>query len=357
MNVLATRESTGFKRAPLPLPPGNSFTRQITARLISRVSGGSPHEIAARMWPGDRMVGELLTRAASAPAMVSVPSWAGVLAHTMVVDVAAALGPASAGARLLADGLLLDWNGAATIGVPALVASSNNAGFVKEGDPIPVRQFNPTTVFLNPYKLATIVGGLTREMIESSNAEAFINDTLIKSAGLALDAALFSTAGVSSIAPAGLLYGIAPLSPSANADPFGSVFEDVQSLIGAVSAVGGSGPYYIIGTAANIAGMFMRFDTDPDSSRVVYPVVSGAVGANLIAVAAQAVAAAMSLTPDLETSNTGTLVMDTVPGPAGSAGPEKSLFQTDSIAIKMRWPVSWILRDPRGVAWLTPSWK
>jgi hypothetical protein len=33
------------------------------------------------------------------------------------------------------------------------------------------------------------------------------------------------------------------------------------------------------------------------------------------------------------------------------------LFQTDSIALKMRWPVTWALRDPRGVAWTTPNWK
>ena len=49
--------------------------------------------------------------------------------------------------------------------------------------------------------------------------------------------------------------------------------------------------------------------------------------------------------------------MDTAPQPAGTMGPSRSLFQTDSLALKMRWPVSWALRDPRGFAWLTPAWK
>jgi hypothetical protein len=49
--------------------------------------------------------------------------------------------------------------------------------------------------------------------------------------------------------------------------------------------------------------------------------------------------------------------MDTAPGDAGTMGPERSVWQTDSVAVKVRWPVSWALRDPRGVAWLTPAWK
>jgi hypothetical protein len=50
---------------------------------------------------------------------------------------------------------------------------------------------------------------------------------------------------------------------------------------------------------------------------------------------------------EIETVNAATLVMDTVPGAAGWMGPERGLFQTDSIAIKVRWPVSWALRDRR----------
>jgi hypothetical protein len=31
----------------------------------------------------------------------------------------------------------------------------------------------------------------------------------------------------------------------------------------------------------------------------------------------------------------------------------RSYFQTDSVGLKLRWPISWALRDPRGVAFLT----
>jgi Phage capsid family len=361
MQHAITSAERGFKRAALPLPPGNSFVRLLTAKVISRVRGEPIREVAARIWPDDRVVNEFLTRAASAPAMVSTPSWAGALAHTIVADAVTALSAASAGAKVLSQGLLLTWDGAGAIAVPTFVAGAGNASFVKEGDPIPVRQLSVTDTFLTPYKLATI-SALTREMVESSNAEALIEDTLVKSAGLALDAALFGTAASSAAAPAGLLYNIATLPPSANADPFGAVFEDVTALIGVVSVVGGTGPYFIIGSAANIIGMLMRFDIEQPTEQSLgagplRPIISGGVGPNLIAVAAQAVAAVMDPIPDLDIVKAGTLVMDTAPGAAGTMGTEKSLFQTDSLAIKMRWPVSWTLRDPRGAAWTTPAWK
>jgi hypothetical protein len=155
-----------------------------------------------------------------------------------------------------------------------------------------------------------------------------------------------------------LLFGVATLPPSSNTDPFGAVFEDITALVGAVSVVGGKGPYYIVGNAANVIGMDMRFDVYPGSpDNSLKGVISGAVGANLIAVAAQAVAAALSPAPDLETATTGALVMDTAPVTPNTTLPTKSLFQTESVALKMRWPVSWVLRDPRGVAWTTPTWK
>jgi hypothetical protein len=54
--------------------------------------------------------------------------------------------------------------------------------------------------------------------------------------------------------------------------------------------------------------------------------------------------------------------METVPAPIGTPGtptvvaaPTRSLWQTDAIGLKVRWPVSWALRDPRGFAWLTPT--
>ena len=87
------------------------------------------------MWPSD-----LVLRAATAPAMTSTAGWAAELVQTLVADGLRALGPASAGALLLQQGLVLSFEGHGAISAPGLVAEYGNAGFVAEGEPIPVRQ-------------------------------------------------------------------------------------------------------------------------------------------------------------------------------------------------------------------------
>jgi hypothetical protein len=334
---------------PLQLPPGNTFLRRLVTLALSQIERiSSPQDIAARMWPSD-----LLLRAASAPAMTSVPGWAAELVQKLVADGLRALGPASAGAQLLEQGLVLSFEGHGAISAPGLVAEYGNAGFVGEGAPIPVRQLANTAQQLLPHKLAAI-GVLTREMVESSNAEALIGDALMRAAGRMLDEVLFDANPGDAIRPAGLRNGVAASTPSANADPFGAFFEDVATLINALGPVAGNGPYALVASPGRAAAMQFRFISE-DSSIQVFG--SNAVINDLLAVAPAALVAALSPEPEIEASKAATLVMDTTPGAAGTMGPERSLFQTDALALKMRWPVSWALRDPRGFAWLTPAWK
>jgi hypothetical protein len=343
-----------FKPDPLALPPGNLFTRLITAKVLATLKRCRMWDVAAVMWPNDKMLQAALTlRAASTPAMTSVPGWAAELVQKIVADAVEALSSATCAVDVMRAGLVVSWDGYGAISVPALAASANGGGFVAEGLPIPVRQFSTAGVLINPHKAASI-SVLTREMIESSNAEALISDALVKSAAMAIDAVFFGAAAASAAAPAGIRNGIATLAASANADPFGAFFEDVSTLLNSVGQVGGRGPYYLISSVGRYGSMRTRFVTE-DPNLSVLP--SAAVGGDLVAVAAQAVAAAISIDPEIETVNAATLVMDTAPGDAGTMGPERSVWQTESVAVKVRWPVSWALRDPRGVAWLTPAWK
>ena len=333
---------------PLQFPPGNIFLRRLVTLALAQVERCSPHEIAARMWPSD-----LVLRAATAPAMTTVTGWAAELVQTMVADGLRALGPASAGAQVLEQGLVLSFEGHGTISAPGLVVEYGNAGFVGEGKPIPVRQLTTTASTLLPHKLAAI-GVLTREMVESSNAEALIADALMRAAGRMLDEVLFDANPQTVDRPAGLRNGVAASTPSANTDPFGAFFEDVATLINSLAPVAGNGPYALVAAPGRAAAMQLRFISE-ESNVKVYG--SNAVINDLLAIAPGALVAALAPEPEVETSKAATLVMDTAPGAAGTMGPERSLFQTDSLALKMRWPVSWALRDPRGFAWLTPAWK
>jgi hypothetical protein len=355
MNVIAgVEQGKNFKKAPLPLPQGNCFVRMLTAKAISRLSGVSPQVVARWMWPSDKITNELLEqRAASAPAMTTVAGWAAELAQRRVYDAVEALGPASAGREVLRNSLVLSFDGAAQISVPGFVASGVNAGFVAEGDPIPVRQLADTAALLQAYKMASIAV-LTREMMESSNAEALIGDALIRSAGIALDTVLFDSNPATAARPAGLRNGIAATTASANADFIEAFAEDITSLVNATSAVGGNGPYIIVASPGRAAAMALRFIEEAKNLIVLG---SSAVGNDVVVIAVGALVAAIEPDPNIETATASTLHMDTAPQPIGSVGPEKSMYQTDSLALKVRWPMSWALRDPRGVAWLTPAWK
>jgi hypothetical protein len=347
-----------FQPRASDFPRGNTFTRSLTASVIASMERRAPSEIAARMWPNDRITPELLERAASAPAMMTVPGWAQELAQIFVSDALNVLCGCSVGAQLLRETLVVAINRAGTILVPGLAVDATGAGFVAEGAPIPVHQLALTPAQVQPKLLASIAV-LTREMIESSNAEVLVSDALMRAAGLALDTALFDINPATAARPAGLRNGIAALTASASPDITEAYFDDISALIGAVAVVSGCGPYILVGSPQRAFVLQMRFirggETPTETKNTIMG--SSALGNDLMAVAPMAVAGAVGTDPAIETATASTLHMETVPLPVGSATPSRSLWQTDSIAIKMRWVLSWALRDVRGVAWLTPTWK
>ena len=345
------------RSSSLALRPGNLFVRMAVMRVIGQVTGRSSADIVARHWPSDRIMAELVERAATSPAVTTVTGWAAELAQKVTADAVEALGPASAAAQLIREGLVLNFNGARQIMVPGLIADPNYASFVAEGQPIPVRQLNAAGPTLIPYKIGSIVV-LTREMVESSNAEALIGDALVRSAGLALDAAFFDSNAASAARPAGIRNGIAALTASNDSNAIEAVLADFSTLVGSVSAVGGGGPFILVARAGRAVTMNSRFYRQFDrESGLIQVLPSATVGADLVAVAPAALVAAISADPDIETAKAATLHEDSSPQPLMVAGPARSLWQTDSIALKVRWPATWALRDPRGVAWLTPSWN
>ena len=358
MNIpsFATNPATALGPQPFQrndLPKGNLFTRFVTAAAIAASRKVSPLTVAAEHWPSDRDLNDLIVRASSAMAMTNVTGWAAELTHRVVMEGLKALGPVSAAAQIFSRGLTLTTTGAELLSAPGIAAGPGFASFVQEGHAIPVRQLATTPAVINPHKVATIAV-LTQEMVNSSNAEALITDALVQSVGSALDTVLFDTSAEDAIRPAGLRYNVAALTASTTSDAFEAVFEDIASLIDAIAPVAGTGPYVIVGSPGRAVGMNFRLTQVAEN---VVMLGSSAVGGNLIAIAPMALACAMSPTPQIESATSGTLVMDTVPGDPNSTIATKSMFQTDSQAIKVRWPISWALRDPRGIAWLTPTWK
>jgi hypothetical protein len=104
---------------------------------------------------------------------------------------------------------------------------------------------NTPVPVMNLFKILAQVT-FTSEMMRSSAIEELSRDALTRAIALALDAALFSSAAVSSAAPAGLLNGITSLTPSAATTPTDAMIQDIENLIAALAPIAGSTPVVLI---------------------------------------------------------------------------------------------------------------
>jgi hypothetical protein len=341
-------------RADFPLTRNPESVRDNTVASLTRAAiatannvlnrNVSASEFARTHWGGDR-VAEYVLRAASSPAMTSTPGWAQELAP-VTLQFLASLSPQSAGADLLGRGIQLRFDGYKSISLPTI--GQGQAGFIGEGKAIPVVQFQTAPgVKLDPHKLA-LISTLTREMIESSNAEPIIRAVLIESAALGLDAVLFSANAATADSPAGLLNGITATTASTASPLTDAMLQDLSTLGGAIARVAGSNIAYVA-APEQAFGLALR---SPDFA---YPVLASKAlpAKTVIAIALDALVSGFDPVPQVEASRHPELVMDTAPGDPTSGQQTISLLQTDKVALKMRMQAAWALRTPNALAYMT----
>jgi hypothetical protein len=340
----------------IPLVPDRAASRNaaVTSLVRACIATGlaafdkqiHPTEYAKRTW--DSRDVDLVLRAAVSPA-----SLAGNPALARVsVAFLETLTPLSAGADLLRRGLGLNFNGAASIRVPGITIPT--ADFVGEGAPIPAplvtTSAGPT---LSPFKIAAL-SSLTNEMMRSPNAEDMVRQVLIESTGPALDKQLFSTNAAASDRPAGLRNGIAGLTPAAAGEKAQAIVDDLQTLAAAIAPVAGNGNIVLVASPDAAVALRLRLYTEE------WPVLTSAQlpAKTVIMVAANAVVSAVDGAPIVDASSQTAFVRDTVPQeivtaagtPATSVG---SVYQTDEVLLRLRWPISWALRSSNALSWMS----
>jgi hypothetical protein len=324
-----------------------ALMRACAAIALHRLDRTPPHDFVARTWPQDRLA-PIVTKAAQAPtSLAGTPD----LAH-VVLAYLDTLVPASAGAALLARGIKLSFNGAAQIGVPSIAIPV--ADFVAEGAAIPVVQA-PTTPgpTLSPHKIAAVVSA-SGELLRNPSAEDLLRAMLVEATAPAIDKNLFSANAGDAIRPAGLLNGIAPLAASSATDKIEALSDDLQSIAKALAPVSGDGNIVLCASPAQAVAIRTRPAGQPG-----WPVLMSAQIADktLIGVAANALVSAVERAPQIDASKEAEIHYETNPQPiVGSGGvvatPVGSVYQTDSVALRVKLPVTWALRDARGICWL-----
>jgi hypothetical protein len=312
----------------------------------------APAEFARRTWGDEAAPVQYLLRAASSPAQISAPSWAGELAHVVTVFLPS-LTPLSAGVQLLARGLQLSFDGAGAIKLPLI--AQGQASFVGEAKPIPVVNFTTSAgVVLQPFKLASITT-LTTEMMNSSNAEAIVRQALSESVANGFDAALFSANAGTTDHPPGLFNGVAALTASSSTDKTTAMVDDLTAIVHAVARVAGAGPVVLVAAPEQATSIALRYLKALDYSLLA---TAALPAGSVVAIATNALVSAFRGTPTIEADRESEYVMNDVPGEVVTVGgmtgaPIASLFQTDRVGLRIGMFTNWVLRAPGAVAWVS----
>jgi len=357
------------------LPPLEYLVRAASVGTFAKLWNKSIEETRLRIYGDDEAVKascELVLRAASAPAITTVTGWAAELVQQTYADLMPLLMPSAVLTRLAAKGLALSFGTAGRIIIPTRSRTPSLAGsFVGEGLAIPVRQGAFTTQTLVPKK-AAVISTWTREMGDHSTPaiEGLIREAIQQDTSVAIDTVLLDANPATVVRPAGLLNGVAATTATAGGG-IAALIGDMVALLGALTtntygnvrspaflvnptdmlraswlqaANTGIFPFYDQIRAGNLGGVPLI-----DSATVTAKTVILVDAADFVVVGGEA--------PRMELSDQATLHMedtnptDLVASPSTVAAPQRSLFQTDSIALRMVLPLNWVQRRAGTVAW------
>jgi hypothetical protein len=336
------------------LRPAIHLTRAVFAKVrasADRYGASDAEDIARALW-GDDEPTRLLLRGAVLPATTTGVGWANTIAATAVADFVSSLATYGAAAQVIAAGVRVDLSGVNTVSVPRRAGAVDvNLAWVGEGQPIPVKQYALDGVTLSPKKFAVAVG-ITREM---SLHETVIESLLREDAAASLDASMFSTTAGSATRPAGLLAGVASLTPAAGGGE-SAMLADLAALAAAVGT--GNVVYVMPPSVSAVATTLARND-----ARTVLT-TQGMPADSVIALDPRALVSGFGAEPEISVSTEAVVHFeDASPQPIGSVGtpnvvaaPTRSAFQTDTILIRLIMPAAWVLRAPaiswvQGVTW------
>jgi hypothetical protein len=205
--------------------------------------------------------------------------------------------------------------------------------------------------------------------------EGLLREAIQQDTAISIDSVLLDTNPATAIRPAGLRNGVAGLTPSADPDPFKALVADLKGLTGAIlTTTNGNirnmvfimNPQQALSIAfiqPAVPGSLFPFAAEINNNRLNgKPVIqSGTVPlGTVICMDAADYVSINGDTPRFEISDQATLHMeDTNPQNIGSAGsppvvaaPVQSMFQTDSLALRLILPMNWAMRRQGVVAWV-----
>ena len=361
------------------MEPLEFLVRAGTVRALARSMGISIDEARVKAYGEDeatKMVCDLTLKSAVAPATTTVAGWAAELVQQIVTDLMPTLLPSSVFPSLSAMGLKLSFGRNGRIIIPTRNVTPTVAGsFVGEGQPIPVRMAGFSSQTLTPKKMAVITTW-TKEMDEHSipAIEGLLREAIQQDTAISIDTVLLDVNPATAIRPAGIRNGTSGLTPTAGGG-FNALVGDLKALTGAIlTATNGNirNMVFIMNPAQALSIAFTQppvpgglfpFASEINAGRLNgRPVIqSGTVPVGVvICIDAADYVSVSGDAPRFEISDQATLHMeDTNPQQLAAAGtapvvaaPAQSMFQTDSLALRLILPLNWTVRRAGVVAWV-----
>jgi hypothetical protein len=341
-------------RTPL-VSPRQLLIRAIAARFLARCRGIEPDDVVASLWRNDPETHRALahpgrvTRAAVAPAMTGVPGWAAEIVPMIPFGTLEALAPQSVYARLAPRGVRLSFEGTGSVRVPSRASGELAGSFIGEGRPIPMKQLSLAAVPVAPKKLG-VISAFTAELANRSlpSIESVIRTAVADDTGEAVDTLMLDDQPDDGIRPAGLLSGVAALTPTPIANGSqAALASDLAQLAGAIE--GAADLVYVTSEADRVRALLLA----PGAlALTILPSTTMPAG-RVVALDAADLVTGEGDEADIDVTEDVTLLADDAPPGDGTLGRSVlSMWQQQFIALRLRSEMAWAMRRPGRIAFV-----
>jgi HK97 family phage major capsid protein/HK97 family phage prohead protease len=382
-SALEVRSGRPFAVAAKKVKPVDYLWRSLAVAVKHHIDGRQQTvlDVLKGMYGEDEatrvVMARMVTKAAVVPASTTTSGWADTLVQTVMQDFIDALHPFSIYPQLARLGSSFTFGRNGIISMPARSSTPTLAGaFVLQGNAIPVKQAAFSAITLTPKKMGVITT-MTREISEHSTPaiEGIIRQAILDDTAVSLDTILMDNTAASATRPQGMQNAAGAAITATSGGGIAALIGDLKALVGALltNTLGNiRSPVWIMNPGDALAMALTQAAAGGDLpfrdelSRGVllgYPVVRSTVGTTdtIYLVDAADFMTATGDVPRFDVSDQAVLHMeDTSPAAISATGtpntvaaPLRSLFQTDTMAIRMIMDVNWAWRRTGMAVWST----
>jgi HK97 family phage major capsid protein len=356
------------------LEKGIAFARYARVKLLAQIDRTPIENVVKSMYPGDERLLRIVKAPVSAASTLDA-EWAANMINegSAFADFVEFLRPRTVLGQV--SGLLRTL----PFDTPVLVQNSGAVGaWVKDGDAKPVSQWSYSRVKLAPLTVAAITAVTKKLLMRASPAaDALFRDELARAVGATIDSTFIDpdVQAVADESPGSILNGVVGLTPSGNPGVAG-VRCDIETLLnqhndanlsfdGLFWLMSGRNAIALSQMTNEIGNLAYPTVTPTGGTLAGFPVYvtnyapTDSDGSLIALVKGSEIYLGDEGGIDVAMSDQASLVMDSAPSMDSvtpTAAQVVSMFQTNSVAMRVERFLNWQRRRAAAVAWMAVNW-